>query len=517
MNKRITFLLIALGVSAQGWAQDEWDALRYSRQTTGGTARTQAIGGAAGSLGGDITATHVNPAGLGFYKTSEVVITPGFYFKKNQSEYLGLETSANKSGMMLGGGGVVFGLPSRNSGGKWRNMAVALSYNRLANFNNTTQIRGINSTTSLTDRWAEDLDNNGRPVSDEDAQYGFPLGASLGYWNSLVAKDNNGVYRSFVPVTQGNYQQDLVKETGGLNEFSIGLGGNYNDKLYIGASLNFPTIRYERNRTFAEDDNTDEDNDFVYLEYAENLTTEAVGFNAKLGLIYSPIPSLRLGLSYHTPSWFNMRDQSTASLQNDLEGFQPAPPAEPIQYPLYIESGELTDGYPVDYEYKLRTPSRALASVSYIFGTDADVSKQQGFITADVEYVNYAGTKYNFSKGPNPDPAFANSLNQVIKDTYKGAMNFRVGGEMKFTVLAVRAGFAYYGNPYNEGDIDASIKRVSGGVGYRNKGFFVDLTYVHTLNGNDIYQPYALQATTVEAASIRPSGGNVLATIGFKF
>lgn len=88
MNKRTAFLLIALGVSAQALAQEEADALRYSRTTTGGTARAQAIGGAAGSLGGDVSAAHVNPAGLGFFRTSEVVITPGFNFRtiKHRSE-----------------------------------------------------------------------------------------------------------------------------------------------------------------------------------------------------------------------------------------------------------------------------------------------------------------------------------------------------------------------------------------------------------------------------------------------
>lgn len=508
--------MIAIGVSTQALAQDEWDALRYSRLAPAGTARTQSIGGAAGSLGGDISATHVNPAGLGFYKTSEVVITPGFYFNKIRTGYLGTGDNANRSGVTLGNAGIIFGLPARNNG-KWKNMAVALNYSRLADFNSTIKIRGVNSSSSITDRWAEDLNNGGRPVTGDEASSGFPTGASLGYRNYLVSLANDGNYHSYVPVDQGIYQQDMVEQRGGMNEFSIGLGGNYNDQLYIGAALNFPTIRYERNRTYAEDDNTDDTgNEFSFLEYKESLKTDAVGFNAKLGLIYSPMPALRIGLAYHTPSWYSMRDQSTANLQNDLEGFQPDP-SNPIRYPVYIESGEINDGFPLEYEYKLRTPSRALVSLSYIFGTNADVSKQHGFITADVEYVNYGGTKYNFSKGPNPQTALANSLNEVIRNTYQGAMNLRVGGELKFTVLAVRAGFSYYGSPYKQADIDGSIKKISGGLGYRNKGFFADLTYIHTLSWNDMYQPYILRATNVQPASLETTGGNVMATIGFKF
>ena len=47
-------------------AQLPEDALRMSYIHPSGTAREQAIGGAMGSLGGDITANYINPAGLGF-------------------------------------------------------------------------------------------------------------------------------------------------------------------------------------------------------------------------------------------------------------------------------------------------------------------------------------------------------------------------------------------------------------------------------------------------------------------
>ena len=46
-----------------------------------------AIGGAMGSLGGDITAAFVNPAGIGFYKNAEFVITPAILINKNNANY----------------------------------------------------------------------------------------------------------------------------------------------------------------------------------------------------------------------------------------------------------------------------------------------------------------------------------------------------------------------------------------------------------------------------------------------
>ena len=55
--------------------------------TPSGTARQQAIGGAMGSLGGEISSIFVNPAGLGFYKNMEIVLTPGYRWTKTKGSY----------------------------------------------------------------------------------------------------------------------------------------------------------------------------------------------------------------------------------------------------------------------------------------------------------------------------------------------------------------------------------------------------------------------------------------------
>lgn len=515
MNKRIAALLVALSVSAHAWAQDEGDALRYSRVISGGTARTQAIGGAAGSLGGDLSAISVNPAGLGFYRTSEITVTPGFYFRSNQYNYLGTGTDQQKSGMALPQLGVVFGMPT-HSNSKWKNVAFSLNYNRTADFNNKQYITGRNNSTTYSEKWLEDLTYSG--AGDNEASLNFPLGASLAYQTFLIdpsvdANNNITGYTTKVNPANGITQYDDMTEKGGMGEFSLGLGTNYDHKLYLGMSLNFPTLNFERNRTFGEYAiGAPAQSDFYFFEHTTRLKTDGVGFNAKLGAIYAPMPALRLGAGFHTPTWYGMRDVSDASLLVNIG------PSDDPSNDDYIVSGDLTDGFPVEYEYSMRTPWRGLVSASYIFGANSpDVSKQRGFITADAEYVNYASTKFKFNKGAQEDRAFAESLNRSISDMYKGAVNVRVGGEMKFNVLAVRAGFAYYGDPYANSSVDNSIKRISGGLGYRNRGFFLDLTYVHTLN-KDEYLPYRLQeGNPVRPASVEMTGGNVVATVGLKF
>src|ERR1700742_1736099 len=93
-------------------AQLPEDALRASWVSPSGTAREQAIGGAMGSLGGEISAGFVNPAGLAFYKTNEIALTPGWRFIKDKSNYLSTTTNSQSAqNFSLGTSGFVLSLP----------------------------------------------------------------------------------------------------------------------------------------------------------------------------------------------------------------------------------------------------------------------------------------------------------------------------------------------------------------------------------------------------------------------
>jgi hypothetical protein len=84
---------------------------------------------------------------------------------------------------------------------------------------------------------------------------------------------------------------------------------------------------------------------------------------------------------------------------------------------------------------------------------------------------------------------------------------------MKFNTFMVRLGGAYYGNPYqNE---TSNVVKVSGGVGYRNRGFFLDFTYVYSMT-KDVHYPYRLEDKPNTPAFLKNNAGNIVATIGFK-
>src|SRR5450432_3458848 len=95
-------LALALFATVKIFAQEPADALRYSWLTQNGTARNQAIGGAGASLGGEFTSLFINPAGLGFYKTNEFVLTPGYSLKNFNSTYKTNSESSNNNNFNLG-------------------------------------------------------------------------------------------------------------------------------------------------------------------------------------------------------------------------------------------------------------------------------------------------------------------------------------------------------------------------------------------------------------------------------
>ena len=57
------------------FAQGEMDAYTLSQKDLSGSARSMAMGGAFGALGGDISAMSHNPAGIAVYRSSEVRLT----------------------------------------------------------------------------------------------------------------------------------------------------------------------------------------------------------------------------------------------------------------------------------------------------------------------------------------------------------------------------------------------------------------------------------------------------------
>jgi hypothetical protein len=515
--KQIILILFVVFTSFISFAQTPEDVLRFSYYPTNGSARNMAIGGAMTSLGGDINALFVNPAGLGLYKTREFVITPGLLFNKNELNFRGTPGNTNKNAFNLGTTGVVIGF--NNPGSKWNSQAFSLGISTIANFNNTISYKGLNNYSSMAEVYASQLASSRQSLDDALNNPRFAFGTAPAIYTYLIDtfKNGNNEYEvKALPeflLRQGMalQQEKTIRTTGGITELALGYAGNMNDQLYIGGSLGLSSVSYNRHTTYRESDtSSNKNNNFNYFEVNDDLSTTGFGLNARLGIIYKPKEYIRFGLAIHTPTLYHLTDKESSDLTADTEGYNGVSKVSSDIFTTDENSGQTP--------YLLYSPWRFMLSGSYVFREVNDTRKQRAFITGDVEYVTYPSSRFK-PQGENKNNGeitYYNELKSVIKDYYKGAFNFRLGGELKFHTIMFRAGAAYYSNPYKDKNLKSDIFQLSGGLGYRNHGMFVDLTYVHNVT-KDVNFPYRLDDKQNTFATQNTTRGNVVVSVGFKF
>jgi len=309
-----------------------------------------------------------------------------------------------------------------------------------------------------------------------------------------------------------HFQQDKhIQTTGGITEVALGFAANMDDKLYIGGSLGVPIVNYSRHSVISEQDLSGKNNNnFNNAIYTEDFTSSGIGINAKLGLIFKPAEFWRVGAAIHTPTLYGLKEKTEGNLVTDLENY--FPPGQNIRQ-ANTETIYGSAGAP-EFKYDLVTPWKFIVSGSYVFREAEDITRQKGFITADIEYTNYKWSKFSNAEETN-DESYYNGINNDIDNAFKSAFNFKVGGELKFKVIMARLGFAYYGNPYNNQALKANHMYASGGLGYRNKGIFLDLTYSHQIN-KDVNFPYRLGDKANTYAQLKEAGGSIMLTLGIK-
>lgn len=552
-------LLLPLLSTLRG--QSARDALLHTQTTLTGTARSLGMGGAFSAVGADLSTATTNPAGLGVYRSSSVVITPEFNLINTRTDFLDRRQTNTGSALRLPSIGVAFStLNYRNLGGGQRQVVeegivsytFALGYNNLENYNRTTGVRNaFNPFSSITDQYAARAE--GIPAQDLIAfQDQAPVTFPELYWNTftidvLAGSDSS---RYFPAVNDGRISQTFqVSESGRRNEWYAAVGANFSNRLFLGGAISVQQLRYENTFDFNEDD-LDEyhefyNNDpafgplefpFVSLRFTERFTTRGTGINGKVGLIYRPNDALRLGLSAQTPTVFSLTDRITrTSLAHTYTGETPS--GQVIDETLEDELGE------AEFDYALYTPFRATAGLMWLLG-------KKGFLAADLEYVNYAGA--NLSSGAtsinDPNATDFSPENEEIDALYQPALNLRVGGEARVDMFRLRAGVAYYSSPFtdagrtylrldapesgdyrnligqNPADL-ASTQQIDGrrlfftlGAALRQPNFFLDVSLVHQRQ-QDKYAPYTLASDEVfqpTATTLRVVN-RIVASVGFNF
>lgn len=483
------------------------DARLFSPLQTAGTARVQGFGGAGFSLGGDIGAGLLNPAGYGFYNRSSLVLTPSFRGIRTNTDFEG--TSAEEFGSdfnLTSFGLVIANTRDDPSPSRFRGGAFAVTFNQINSFSYTNSYQGSASEVSIIDDIV--LQANGISVGEFDNRLSFdPLNipdyATAAYNNFLInpVVDPNAEPNTYVgslPTGTLTLPSGDSETSGRLNQWNFSYGANFDDKLYLGASVGLMSFSQERQNEYREEyrysqdyiDFIDEGNffypaeggpvsvDFVdFVQLNETQEINGTGINANLGIIYRPIQALTVGLSFLTPTIYSVEERSFFDLDTQITGLQQNDSAQ-----FEEQFNRLSQGNEGVFSYNLRTPSRVGLGASYFF-------QKYGFLTADVEYVNYPG--YRFSTSENNASNITSFANQDVERDYQSAINYRVGGEFRYDIFRVRLGYAFYADPTNfeEDTLDRNRQSFSGGVGVITKSFFADLAVVNNRFNTDA-RPY---------------------------
>lgn len=483
MKKNLIALAFLLYATIS-FAQTDVDALRYSGSSITGTARFTGMSGAFNALGGDFSAISINPAGLGIYRSSEFTFSPSIYSGGTESNFLGNINDDNKFNFNFGNIGLVYNgkISNDNSTPGWKSWSFGFGYNRVHNFHNRSFYEGRNRENSLLDNFVE----NSQGVNPEelDAYY-----ESLAYNAYLINPDNSNQYSSVIPFAQ-QIQRRNSTTRGSIGETVFALAGNYSNKLYVGLSLNFRSLRYTEETTYEE---ADPDTSIPYFKnfiLNQNVTVRGNGFNLKAGMIFRPTDNVRIGASIQTPSWYSLRDEYNNQMTSDLD-----------------TSVHIADSPIGAFDYNFRTPFRASAGVGFIIG-------QLGLVSADYDYTDFG--QMRFSSVAN----LFNPTNNAIIRKYIPVHTVRVGTEWRYETFSFRGGASISTSPLEESfrvtNSDFSRRSFSAGVGIREKSFFLDLGYVFTTS-NEFFQPYTLRSEFVEGVRNKVNTHNYVLTFGWRF
>ena len=513
------FLTFSHAAHAQGGYAG--DALLYMRQNPSGTARTLGLAGAGVSLGADFGNLTSNPAGLGLFTKSEVSLTPGVGFGNTNAtqaanaaavgnNFPSLSQTANS--FHIASAGVVFAnrRPDNDNTSDWRGGAFALGFTRLADFNqglryqNTTDdnhsfFQRLREPYNNGDYTSASYQTNLTDIYNQSQSGTYQDIDGLAYGTGLVdqvkvANPNPNprpdqaqgatIYRAGTPApldpTSPDYanapaalknarrgainQTETIQTTGSLSQFDLGYGGNYRDRVYIGGGVGIVSLNRTRNSTFSESSGGDQD--FISTDY---LKTTGTGINARLGLIVRAADALRVGASIQTPTYIRLTESYSTTLTAN---------------PKYATTGTFNtlSTAPGTFDYSITTPFRANGGATLLLG-------KAGFITGDIEYVGYSQAKFKTTDGSSDQGLDDGNYN--IANNYRNVVNFRFGAEARLDVFRLRAGYAYYSDPYQSSEFSRNQQYYTLGAGVRTKTFFVDVAGVY-LNNKDQYQPYSL-------------------------
>ncbi len=500
-------------------AQLAWDGLLFSQSYYGGSARFTAMGGAFTALGGDFSSVSINPAGIGVFRNSEIMITPAVTYNVSDASYLGEHTKDAYTTFGLDNIGLVFNLFDNDDNVR---LNLGLGYNKQNLSVSRYAANGI-STGHATNDLGEIILGSvtssiangayGIPSSDLDLSGAYDVlsnwTAVLGWKTMLISNDPyTGTNYEYIGATEdvnmsdGNIflqhpiRQSYYNETKGhTGEYVLTMGGNITDLFYFGLNVGIQNVTYSYYESFSEekaDNNHLFATGFTHMTYESLSETYGSGCNIKLGVIWRPVAGLRWGAYFHSPTWLYLTNDYNARMTAVFE----ATPFDP--------AGSFDESTPLNtYKYRVNTPLKWGTGLAYVFGSSAIISVDyEGQDYSAIRMLEQNGSRYTQLRDEN----------NFASRTFGLVTNLRAGAEYRLNDLSFRLGYAHYGSPVKD-DNSYARNYFSFGLGYRTGMFYIDGAYSFSPNNEASYTLY----DNSPLMDINSFIGKINVTLGLRF
>jgi len=491
--------MLAVGISS---AQNVQDVVRTSTNEPLGTARYLGMSGAFSALGGDMSAIGVNPASSAIFLSSTGTVSLGVLDNVNISDYENTTTRGIDTDLAVNQAGGVFVINLASTNSLWKKLTIGLNYDNTNNYDNVVFANGTGSS-SISNFFVNEAQGiplellqlqPGETIADLYSFLGENEGVSaqnafLGYQGFLLNPvEESPTNTSYInAVTGSSFNQGYSKETAGYNgKYTLNFAAQYTDNIFFGLNLNTHTLEYRERKIFQENNNTP-NSTIDYILFEENLLSTGSGFSAQLGAIAKIKNNIRLGITYETPTWYQISEETTQFLRTDSS----------------LESRDIRlDPRVVNVfqTHELRTPGKLQIGAAYIFG-------KKGLISFDYGIKDYSNNTLEIFDDSTPFQA----LNSEISNTLTTAASIKVGGEYRYKDFSFRAGARFEESPFKNKETLDDLRGYSLGFGYNfgNYTFDIGYAFAEQSGSQNIYSGLSNGLTTENKQN------NVVFTLGF--
>ena len=461
---------IILGISAAYFANaQDISTLRntvevYSNSSLPGTAKYNAMAGSMGALGGDFSLLNSNPAGIGVSITSEISGTLAIQNNKNASSLAGqsIDYKVNKTDLGNIGGIMSFKLDESTP---WKFVNIGVNY----------------SNQSIED-YSETPGNN---------KINFDI------------YDSNNQLIDNVALAGHAYNR-----YGDVSKMSFAVGGNYDNRIYVGAGVNFHNANIDQYDSAAFDSNLNNSTS-VYNKQYTPFSEASTGFSATVGVIGKINPQFRLGAALETPTWWSIAR-------------------------VYNEYDNPTDGTYTE-DRNLSTPMKATVSAAYVPNKNFAINVDYTLGITKPKYKVYGNAE--------------TELNNFFSDNSKNLSEIKVGAEYRIEGFRLRGGYGFAASPFDSVSVSAFSEAgtasnssfdnlivgkrstIGAGIGYDIKSFYIDAAYQNlnseykspflrgaaSNNSGYFSNNYIVDSDAAVVSNVKNTRDNFFITLGWKF